>query len=136
LLLLALALAGCGISLPKPNPDSNGDTPERAAAALAAGLRAKDLSPLPFVGSTGTAVNDMFKPLVSGMGPLKPNVTVASVSRDRSSATASLSFSWTFPGIPEPWAYQTEAKLAQELGQWKTNCSRASCNRSWMARTD
>ena len=58
LLILALALAGCGISLPKPNPNSNGDTPDRAAAALAAGLSAKDLSPLPFVGSTGAAVND------------------------------------------------------------------------------
>ena len=121
LLLLALALAGCGISLPKPNPDSNGDTPDRAAAALAAGLSAKDLSPLPFVGSTGTAVNDALKPLVSGMGPLKPSVTVASVSRDRSSATAHLSFGWTFPGIPERWAYQTEAKLTEESGQWKTN---------------
>jgi cell division protein FtsI/penicillin-binding protein 2 len=121
LLILALALAGCGISLPKLNPDSNGDTPDRAAAALAAGLSAKDLSPLPFVGSTGTAVNDLFKPLVSSMGPLKPTVTVASVSRERSAATANLSFSWTFPGIPESWAYQTEAKLTKESGQWKTN---------------
>ena len=121
LLILAVALAGCGISLPKLNPDSNGDTPDRAAAALAAGLSARDLSPLPFVGSTGTAVNDLFKPLVSGMGPLKPSVTVASVSRERSSATARLSFSWTFPGIPESWAYQTEAKLSKESGQWKTN---------------
>ena len=90
LLILALALAGCGISLPKLNPDSNGNTPDRAAAALAAGLSAKDLSPLPFVGSTGTAVNDMFKPLVSSMGPLKPTVTVASVSRERSSASPHL----------------------------------------------
>ena len=121
LLILAVALAGCGISLPKLNPDSNGDTPDRAAAALAAGLSARDLSPLPFVGSTGTAVNDLFKPLVSGMGPLKPSVTVASVSRERSSATARLSFSWTFPGVPESWAYQTEAKLSKESGQWKTN---------------
>src|SRR6188472_4617635 len=109
LLLVALmSVAGCGISLPKLNPDKESDTPDRAAAALAAGLSAKDLSPVPFVGSTGTAVNDAFKPLVSGMGPLKPSVTVASISRDRSSATAHLSFGWTFPGIPERWAYQTE----------------------------
>lgn len=121
LLIVALAVAGCGISLPKPNPDSNGDTPDRAAAALAAGLSAKDLSPLPFVGSTGTAVNDMFKPLLSGMSPLNPSVTVASVSGDRSSATARLSFSWTFPGIPEHWTYQTDAKLTEESEQWKTN---------------
>ena len=121
LLLLALAMTGCGISLPKPKPDPNGNGPDRAAAALAAGLSAKDLSPLPFVGSTGKAVNDMFQPLVTGMGPLKPSVTVASVSRDRSSATARLSFSWSFPGVPERWTYETDAKLAEESGQWKTS---------------
>src|SRR5215211_5853158 len=53
------------------------------------------------------------------MGPLKPSVTVASVSRDGSSATARLSFSWAFPGVPERWAYETEAKLIRESGQWK-----------------
>ena len=114
-------MTGCGISFPKPNPDPNGDGPDRAAAALAAGLSAKDLSPLPFVGSTGKAVNDVFQPLVAGMGPLKPSVTVASVSRDRSTATARLSFSWSFPGVPERWAYETDAKLAEESGQWKTS---------------
>ena len=55
---LPLRWPDAGYSPPKPNPDSNGNTPDRAAAALAAGLSAKDLSPLPFVGSTGTAVND------------------------------------------------------------------------------
>jgi len=55
------------------------------------------------------------------MGPLKPNVTVASVARDRSSATARLSYTWTFPGVPQPWTYTTEAKLAEESGQWKTS---------------
>ncbi len=121
LLILALAMAGCGISLPKLNPDSDDNGPDQAAAALAAALSAKDVSPLPFVGSTGTAVNDMFKPLVSGMGPLKPEVAVASVSRERSAATARLSFSWTFPGVSEHWTYQTDAKLTRESGQWKTN---------------
>ena len=99
----------------------DGNTADQAAAALAAGLSAKDLSPLPFVGATGAAVNDLFKPLVAGMGPLKPGVTVASVSRDGSSATAKLSFTWTFPGVPERWTYPTEAKLAKESGQWKTS---------------
>jgi cell division protein FtsI/penicillin-binding protein 2 len=121
LLILVLAVAGCGISLPGPNPDSSGDSPDQAAAALAAGLSAKDLSPLPFVGAAGAAVNDLFQPLVAGMGPLKPSVTVTSVSRDRSSATATLSVSWAFPGVPERWTYPTEAKLAKESGQWKTS---------------
>ena len=55
------------------------------------------------------------------MGPLKPSVTVASVSRDGSSATASLLFTWTFPGVPERWTYPTEVKLAKESEQWKAS---------------
>jgi cell division protein FtsI/penicillin-binding protein 2 len=121
LLIVVLAAAGCGVSLPRPNPNRNGDTPDRAAAALAAGLSAKDLSSVPFVGASSAGVNDQFQPLVAGMGPLKPSVTVASVSRDGSSATASLLFTWTFPGVPERWTYPTEVKLAEESGQWKTS---------------
>jgi cell division protein FtsI/penicillin-binding protein 2 len=121
LLVVVLAVAGCGILPPKPNPGPDGNTADQAAAALAAGLSAKDLSPLPFVGVTGAAVNDQFKPLVAGMGPLKPGVTVASVSRDGSSARAKLSFTWTFPGVHERWTYETEARLAEESGQWKTS---------------
>ena len=121
LLAVVLAVAGCGILPPRPNPGPDGNTADQAAATLAAGLSAKDLSPLPFVGATGAGVNDQFKPLVAGMGPLKPDVTVTSVSRDGSSATAKLSFTWTFPGIPERWEYQTEARLAEESGQWKTS---------------
>src|SRR5512133_1959271 len=121
LLVVLMSVAGCGISLPNLNPEKESDSPDRAAAALAAGLSAKDLSPVPFVGSSGTAINDLFQPLVSGMGPLKPGVTVVSVSRDGSSATARLSFSWTFPGVPERWTYETAAKLAEEADQWKTS---------------
>jgi cell division protein FtsI/penicillin-binding protein 2 len=120
-LIVLMAVTGCGISLPNPLQDENREGAERAAAALAAGLSAKDLSQVPFVGSTGTAVNDLFQPLVAGMGPLKPGVTVTSVSRDGSSATARLSFSWTFPGVPERWTYSSEAKLVRESGQWKTS---------------
>jgi cell division protein FtsI/penicillin-binding protein 2 len=121
LLIVVLALAGCGILPPKPNPEPDGNTADQAAAALAAGLSARDLAPLPFVGATGAAINDQFKPLVAGMGPLKPDVSVASVSRDGSSATAKLSFTWTFPGVPERWTYATDANLAKESGQWKTS---------------
>jgi cell division protein FtsI/penicillin-binding protein 2 len=121
LLIVMMSVTGCGISLPGLNQDKDGNSPDRAAAALAAGLSAKDLSPLPFVGTSGTAVNDLFESIVSGMGPLKPGVTVASVSRDGSSATARLSFSWTFPGVPERWTYQTDAQLARESGVWKTS---------------
>jgi cell division protein FtsI/penicillin-binding protein 2 len=121
LLVVVLALAGCGLPLPWPNPDRDGDTPDRVAGALAAGLSAKDVSAVPFVGTSGTVVNDQYQPLVARMEPLKPSVTVTSVSRDGSSATASLLFTWTFPGVPERWTYQTEVKFAKEAGQWKTS---------------
>jgi cell division protein FtsI/penicillin-binding protein 2 len=121
LLIVILAVAGCGISLPRPNPNTNGEALDQAAAALAAGLSAKDLSPLPFLNASGAAVNNLFQPLVSGMGPVKPNVTVASVSRDGGSATARLSFTWTFAGVPDQWTYPTEANLTNDSGVWKTS---------------
>jgi cell division protein FtsI/penicillin-binding protein 2 len=121
LLTLVLAVAGCGILPLKPNSEPDGNTAEQAAAALAAGLSAKDLSPLLFIGAAGPAVNDLFQPLVAGMGPLKPTVTVASVSRDGSAASAKLSFTWEFPGVPERWTYLTDAQLAKESGQCKTS---------------
>jgi cell division protein FtsI/penicillin-binding protein 2 len=105
----------------KPNPEPDHNSADQAATALAAGLSAKDLSQLAFLGASGTAVNDQFQPLIAGVGPVKPSVTVASVSRDGSSATASLLFTWTFPGVPEQWTYPTEVKLAREAGQWKTS---------------
>jgi cell division protein FtsI/penicillin-binding protein 2 len=119
LLIVVMVATGCGISLPNPFQNENRDSPDRAAGALAAGLSAKDLSPVPFVGSSGTAVNDQFQSLVAGMGPLKPSVTVASVSREGSSATARLAFNWTFPGVPERWTYESDAKLVRDSGQWK-----------------
>jgi cell division protein FtsI/penicillin-binding protein 2 len=119
-LTLVLLLAGCGILSSQPNPGPDRDSADQAAAALAAGLSAKDLSQLPFLGASSTAVNDQFQLLIAGMGAVKPSVSVASISRDGSSATAGLLFTWTFPGVPERWTYPTEVKLAEEAGQWKT----------------
>ena len=121
LLTLVLAVAGCGILPPQPNPGPDRNAAQQAATALAAGLSAKDLSSLPFLNASGAAVNDLFQPLVSGMGPVKPNVAVASVSRDGSSATAKLYFTWTFAGVPDQWTYPTEARLTNDAGVWKTS---------------
>ena len=119
-LTLALAVAGCGILPSKTTPQSDRNSADQAAVVLAAGLSATDLSQLQFLGASGTEINDKFQPLIAGMGSAKPNVTVGSVSRDGSSATASLLFTWTFPGVVERWTYPTTVKLAEEAGQWKT----------------
>jgi hypothetical protein len=113
-------LAGCTTSRPGPDPNP-ADTPERAAAELAAGLTKKDLSAVEFVGATGTEVNAVYQPLVAGMGARQPEVSVGSVARQGGSATAKLNVVWTFPGVQQKWSYATEAPLTEEAGRWKTS---------------
>lgn len=111
-----LVLTGCSGGLPTPN----GDDPERAAAELAAGLGKKDLKAVEFVAATSTDVDASFQTLVRGMGPLSPEVSVDTVDRQGSSATATLDVSWSFPGVPEKWSYTTTAQLQNDGGRWKT----------------
>ena len=120
LLVSSLVTAACTASSPSPNPSTGQNTPEQAAAALAAGLAKKDVTSVEFVGATGTDVNALLKPLVSGMGPLTPAVAVGAVDRNGNGATAALTLTWTFPGLSQPWTYPTSAGLVQEGGRWKT----------------
>jgi hypothetical protein len=120
LLATIIALAGCTASRPQPDP-SPAETPDRAAAELAAGLTKKDLSAVEFVGATGAEVNALYQPLISGMGARQPQVTVGGVSRQAGSATATLNVVWTFPGVSQTWSYAVEAPLDEESGRWKTS---------------
>jgi cell division protein FtsI/penicillin-binding protein 2 len=113
---VALLVTGC-TAMPGPDPDTDGA--RAAAAALAAGLAAKDVTPLAFVGASGAEADAQLKPLVSGMGPLAPVVTAGEVDTDQNTATTTLSYRWTFPGVPTPWTYNTTAELAREDGAWK-----------------
>ena len=117
---VVLLVVGCSANPPTPDPGPK-DSPERAAAELAAGLAKKDLNAVEFVGATGAEVNALLEPLVSGMGPLRPAVSVGAVNRQDDSATAALNVTWTFPGVPETWAYASEVRLSQDGGRWKTN---------------
>ena len=116
-LLVALLLGGC-TATPDPDPDTDGAA--AAAAALAAGLAKKDLTPVAFAGATGSAVNAQLQPLVRGMGPLQPAVTVGGVTTSGDEATATLTFRWSFPGVAEPWSYDSRAALVREGGTWKS----------------
>ncbi len=116
-LAASLLVSGCtGGGLPRPN----GDTPERAAAELAAGLSAKDLTGVEFVAAAGADVNASFQTLVRGMGPVSPTVSVNEVDESGSAATATLDVSWTFPGVPQKWTYSSTAQLQNDAGRWKT----------------
>ncbi|MFT4164992.1 MAG: penicillin-binding transpeptidase domain-containing protein [Microlunatus sp.] len=113
----ALLVAGC-TSGGAPNP--GGDDPERAATELAAGLTTVDLKSVEFVAAASENVDASFQTLIRGMGSVKPQVSVESVDRSGSSATASLDVSWTFPGVPDRWTYTTTAQLQNDGGRWKT----------------
>jgi cell division protein FtsI/penicillin-binding protein 2 len=116
-LAASLLVSGCtNGGLPTPN----GDTPERAATELAAGLTKKDLTPVEFVAASGTDVNASFQTLVRGMGPVTPAVSVNEVDRSGSAATATLDVTWTFPGVPQKWTYTSTAQLQNDAGRWKT----------------
>jgi cell division protein FtsI/penicillin-binding protein 2 len=115
---VALLLSGCTANTPQPDPDTSGAA--AAAAALAAGLAKKDVTPVAFAGATGTDVNEQLQGVVAGMGPLAPAVTVARVEPAGTAAAATLRVSWTFPGVPQAWSYDSRAELVQEDGTWKT----------------
>jgi hypothetical protein len=109
---LAVALTGCG-------GGDSGPSPDPTATALADGLASGDLSKVAFVGSTPTAVRKQYADAVSGLGGVKPTVTVASVSESGTTrATATLHWSWP---LGSGWSYTTEAPLqtTQDGSQWQ-----------------
>ena len=118
-LVLFAVLGACSPDNPLPDPRPT-DAADRAAAELATGLTSKDLSGVEFVGATGAEVNQLYQPLVAGMGARQPKVTVASVTHQDSTAIATLNTTWTFPGVEQAWAYTSEASLAEDAGRWKT----------------
>ena len=118
--LVPLALAGCTRGGISPSPGPSADSANRAAAELAAGLAASDLSTVEFAGADRAQVNDELKRTLAGLGGVKPAVQVGDVAVHDTSATAKLEISWTFPGVPQPWAYETTAQLVDDAGRWKS----------------
>jgi cell division protein FtsI/penicillin-binding protein 2 len=117
-LVAAALLAGC-TSTPTPSPPPGGDGARQAAVELAAALARKDLTPVTFTTASGSDVDTRFRALVRGMGPLTPQVQVRSTDADGDRATASLGWTWTFPGVPRPWTYDTSVALEREAGTWR-----------------
>jgi transpeptidase family protein/penicillin-binding protein/MecA-like transpeptidase family protein len=113
-------LAACSTGNPLPDPQPS-DSPDRAAAELATGLTKKNLGAVEFVGATGAEVDQLYQPLVAGMGARQPKVTVASVARQDRTAVATLNTTWTFPGLQQAWTYTSEASLSEDEGRWKTS---------------
>ena len=118
-LAFTVLLGACTAKGGSPGPTADPGTPDQVAAALAAGLSQRDVSAVPFVGSTGAETNGRLAAVVNGMGSLKPVVTLGPVSTQGNEATATLRSSWTFPGVPGSWSYDSTARLVEDGGDWK-----------------
>ena len=118
--MLALMTAGCS-SAPTPSPPPDIDSVRVAATQLADALEKKDLTPVAFVGASGAQTDALFQPLVRGMGPVSPQVDVTGVT----GSSATLAYTWTFPGVTRPWTYDATVQLARGDGGWRPSWSPA-----------
>lgn len=114
-------LTGCTADGDLPGPKKERESAAVVAETLAAGVAKLDVSQVPFVASSGTEVNTRLRPLVSGMGQLRPTVSVSSIDEQQSKATATLRYRWGFPGVARPWTYDTTAGLVDNGGQWQVS---------------
>src|SRR5450759_1732612 len=109
--LWATGLAACGKSRP---------TPDAAARAVAQGLSSLDLAAVPFTGAPADAQQQLTD-AVSGMGALRPSVSVERVAvaqGNADAASAGLAVRWDVDGSDQDWAYTTTASLSYRGEKW------------------
>ena len=113
--ILGLSLAACSAE-DRPQP-------EEAAKSLAEGLSKLDVSGTSFLDSTVEEANLRLAEWTSGMTPLKPTVSVASVEEiSDDEATATLSYVWDVSASDEDFSYDTSVDLRRdEEGSWQVS---------------
>ena len=105
-----LSVAVLGLSLSACSSD--GPTPEEAAQALAGGLAELDVSNSSFLDSTPEEANSQLAEWTSGMDPLKPAVSVASVEETGDGeAVATLNYVWDVNASENDYSYETTVAL-------------------------
>lgn len=102
--------------------------PDGTATALATALATGDLSNVPLRGDGSAEASTFLSAAYRGMGTLRPNVEVVSVTRgnDETKASATLRTRWDL-GVAggEPWAYDTKVALALQDKTWQVAWSPA-----------
>ena len=116
LLLAAAGLAGCSNEQPGPG---------KPARALAAGLAAGKVRPVPFAGLRPAAAQARLAAATAGLAGVRPSVRVVAVrepAEDGGDARAVLRWSWPIGGASEtgaePWTYRTTARLVLRNDRW------------------
>lgn len=97
----------------------DGDSAERAAETLAAGLSSGDLDEVDFVEATSAEVGDDYEATRAGMDGVEPQVEAGDVEEDGDSATATLTWSWTLGRGEHAWTYDSEVRLTRSEGDWR-----------------
>jgi len=109
--LTATGLAACGKSRP---------IADAAARAVAQGLSALNIAAVPFTGAPADAQQQLTD-AVSGMGALRPLVSVKSVAvapGNADAASAVFAVRWDVDGSDQDWAYTTTANLSYLGEKW------------------
>lgn len=92
------------------------DGAEDAAVALAEALTAGDVSRVAVASTTRPPQADLER-IVEGLGDDSPRVSVADVTTEDDTATATLATTRTIDGVP--WEYETKASLTKVEEQWR-----------------
>lgn len=111
----ALLLAGMTACSPAP------PAPDAVAEALAAGIAAGDLTGVALAGATPTEATAQLTAALAGLDPLRPLVTVGTVTlgKDGATATAALDFTWDLDAGETDWTYSTNATLDLVEDAWQ-----------------
>ncbi|WP_306303020.1 penicillin-binding transpeptidase domain-containing protein [Arthrobacter luteolus] len=122
MLASVLSMSILGLSLAACSAD-DGPQPEEAAKSLAEGLSQLDVSGAKFLDSTAEEANLRLAEWTSGMAPLKPTVSVASVEEiSDDEATATLSYVWDVNASDEDFSYDTTVDLRRDdEGAWQVS---------------
>lgn len=126
LLASVLSVAVLGLSLSACSAD--GPTPEEAAQTLADGLAGLDVSDSVFLDSTAEEANTRLADWTSGMEPLKPAVSVASVEETGDGeAVATLNYVWDVNTSENDYSYSTTVALQRGDGEdWQVRLTSTS----------
>ncbi|HKG51163.1 MAG TPA: penicillin-binding transpeptidase domain-containing protein [Actinomycetales bacterium] len=119
-LAVVLVAVGAGLLLRQRSQAAQDDAARALAERYAAAMARKDVSGIPFAGSTVTARQQAFATAVQGLGSGSPTVQAGAVRRNGDSATSTLAVTWTLPGGAR-WAYDLPLRLTRGDSSWQVS---------------
>jgi cell division protein FtsI/penicillin-binding protein 2 len=108
-LILGTSLVAC---------DDGRSGAEAAATQLATAVSGLDIGAVPFDGKDAGAANDQLKKVFAALDPQKPTVDAGELTLDGDTASAPLSYTWSF-GDAE-WKYTVPANFKKSGDKWLT----------------